>query len=346
MKKVLALAVLCSFVACKKTTTTQENTESNNIESELLTKAKTFFQPISSVEYEKLDDNKVALGKYLYFDTRLSGEGNISCNSCHNLETFGVDNKAFSPGDDGSLGGRNSPTVFHASLHKMQFWDGRAKDVEEQAGGPILNPVEHNIKSEKQLIDRIKKIEMYQKMFAEVYQGEADPITFENLTGAIGAFERTLNPESRFDKFLEGDDKALTAQEKKGLEEFISTGCITCHNGVALGGQMFQKFGVYGDYWELTKSKNIDAGLYDLSKKEGEKYMFKVPGLRNIQHTSPYFHDGSIVDLKEAVRIMGKLQSNKELTDEQVNDITAFLESLSCDIEDEVKKSPFEEKVG
>ena len=339
-KKVVLLAVLMSFVACKneKEKTTDVN---SNEKSELLSKASTYFKSLSTVEFEKLDPKKVELGKYLYFDTRLSGEGNISCNSCHDLNTFGVDNKRLSPGDDGSLGARNSPTVLHASLHSMQFWDGRAKDVEEQAGGPILNPVEHNIKNEKELEERIQKIDLYKDLFAQVYKDEKQPISFGNITNAIGAFERTLNPESRFDKFLDGDEKALTAQEQKGLETFMSVGCITCHNGVALGGQMFQKFGVYKNYWELTESEKIDNGLYDLTKEEVQKYLFKVPGLRNVTNTAPYFHDGSVSDLKRAIEIMGIVQNNITLDAQQLDDIAAFLGSLSSDLPESVKKSPF-----
>ncbi|MCS4237726.1 cytochrome c peroxidase [Myroides gitamensis] len=339
-KKVILFAVLSMFIGCKKDKSNAfEFVQKGN--SELFTQAQTFFQPISSVELPALDSTKVALGKHLYFDTRLSKEGNISCNSCHNLNTYGVDNLAFSPGDDGSLGGRNSPTVFHAALHSMQFWDGRAKDVEEQAGGPILNPVEHNIKDEKELEERLRKVDLYKEMFAAVYQTDRQPITFKNITNAIGAFERTLMPASRFDAYLEGDRDALTAQEQRGLEAFMTVGCTTCHSGVALGGQMFQKFGLYGDYWVETKSDKVDKGLADLSKKETENYFFKVPGLRNIAHTGPYFHDGSVQDLKEAVRIMASLQTNITLTQEQIEDITVFLGSLSSDIPEEVKKSPF-----
>lgn len=339
-KKVILFAVLSMIIGCKKDKSNAfEFVQKGN--SELFTQAQTFFQPISSVEVPALDSAKVALGKHLYFDTRLSKEGNISCNSCHNLNTYGVDNLAFSPGDDGSLGGRNSPTVFHAALHSMQFWDGRAKDVEEQAGGPILNPVEHNIKDEKELEERLRKVDLYKEMFAAVYQTDRQPITFKNITNAIGAFERTLMPASRFDAYLEGDRDALTAQEQKGLEAFMTVGCTTCHSGVALGGQMFQKFGLYGDYWVETKSDKVDKGLADLSKKETENYFFKVPGLRNIAHTGPYFHDGSVQDLKEAVRIMASLQTNITLTQEQIEDITVFLGSLSSDIPEEVKKSPF-----
>ncbi|MEC4116852.1 cytochrome c peroxidase [Myroides phaeus] len=204
-----------------------------------------------------------------------------------------------------------------------------------------MNPVEHNIKNEKELEERIQKIDLYKDLFAQVYKDEKQPISFGNITNAIGAFERTLNPESRFDKFLDGDEKALTAQEQKGLETFMSVGCITCHNGVALGGQMFQKFGVYKNYWELTESEKIDNGLYDLTKEEVQKYLFKVPGLRNVTNTAPYFHDGSVSDLKRAIEIMGIVQNNITLDAQQLDDIAAFLGSLSSDLPDSVKKSPF-----
>lgn len=308
--------------------------------SELLIQAQSFFQPISSLQWDSLDPAKVDLGKHLYFDTRLSATGNVSCNSCHDLTTYGVDNKSFSSGDDGSLGGRNSPTVFHAALHSMQFWDGRAIDVEEQAAGPILNPVEHNIESEDQLVERIRKIDLYQDLFSKSYPVE-NPISFENLVNAIGAFERTLLPSGKFDAFLEGNESALSTQEKKGLATFIKSGCVTCHNGVVLGGQMFQKFGVYKNYWELTESDPIDEGVYGITDNEAQKYFFKVPGLRNIVHTAPYFHDGSVETLMYAVQIMAELQSNLKLDEQQVEDIVAFLNSLSSDIPQSVKKSPF-----
>ncbi len=343
MRNLFIASLLLSFIifACKNQEGKSSQTEDHSA-TELMESANSFFQSISSLDIPQPDPSKVELGKFLYFDTRLSGDRNISCNSCHNLNTYGVDNERFSPGDDGSLGGRNSPTVIHAALHKMQFWDGRAKDVEEQAGGPILNPVEHNIKNKQQLVDRLKGVEMYQEMFAKAFADEEDPITFDNVTNAIGAFERTLMPESRFDKFLDGDVSQLTEAELRGLSSFISAGCITCHSGPVLGGQMLQKFGLFGDYWALTKSENVDEGLFDLSQKEEEKYFFKVPGLRNIEHTAPYFHDGSVDDLKEAVKIMAKLQRNIDLSEEELDDIVSFLNSLSSDLPEDVKKSPFE----
>ena len=337
MKKYLFILILPALIACQNK---QKETAKDGYE-DLYPIATTFFQPISSLDLEQPDADKVTLGKQLFFDTRLSGEGNISCNSCHNLKTYGVDNERFSPGDaPGTMGGRNSPTVFHAALHKMQFWDGRAADVEEQAGGPILNPLEHNIKDEKQLMDRLKKVDIYQEMFTKAY-GNENPFTFNNLTNAIGAFERTLMPESKFDKYLEGDQSVLSNQEKKGLKLFVDSGCITCHSGPALGGQMLQKFGLFHDYWKHTASEAVDFGLFDISERESEKYFFKVPGLRNIVHTAPYFHDGSVKDLDVAVKIMGKLQRNVDLSDDEVNDIVAFLGSLSSDIPDDVKQSPF-----
>lgn len=337
MKKLVMFTVLLAVVACKKGT--QEiSIESGAERSALFTRASNFFQSVSSLPYEDIPENKIELGKKLYFDTRLSKDGNISCNSCHNLETFGVDNLPLSPGDTKELGGRNSPTVFYSSLHHMQFWDGRAKDVEEQAGGPILNPVEHNIPSEAYLEDKLRKIDEYQKLFKTVFPGQDNPITFANITDAIGAFERMLNPPSRFDNYLDGDEDALTVQEKQGLEAFIDNGCITCHMGVALGGQMLQKFGLYDDYWIHTKSQNVDHGLYDLTKNEADKFMFKVPSLRNIEKTAPYFHDGSIESLTEAVSIMGKLQTNKEFTDKELTDIVVFLKTLTSDIDDKYKR--------
>lgn len=339
MKKYLIILILPAFMACGNK---QKEKSKDGEYEDLYPIATNFFQPISSLELETPDADKVNLGKHLFFDTRLSGEGNISCNSCHNLNTYGVDNERFSPGDaPGTVGGRNSPTVFHAALHKMQFWDGRAADVEEQAGGPILNPLEHNIKDEAQLVNRLKEVELYQDLFSKAY-GEDDPITFSNLTNAIGAFERTLMPESRFDAYLEGDQSALNDQEKKGLQAFIDSGCITCHSGPALGGQMLQKFGLFHDYWKHTASEDVDLGLFDISERESEKYFFKVPGLRNIVHTAPYFHDGSVEDLDDSVRIMGKLQRNVDLSDDEVKDIVAFLGSLSSDISEEMKQSPFD----
>jgi cytochrome c peroxidase len=293
--------------------------------------------PASSVG---LEDPKVNLGYHLYYDTRLSKKGTISCNSCHNLSTFGVDKEATSPGDDGIRGDRNSPTVINASMHFKQFWDGRAETIEEQAGMPVLNPVEMNIPDKAFLVSRLSDVDLYKDLFAKAYPGSANPINYDNIQNAIGAFERTLVTPSRFDDYLKGNKEALTLAEKKGMMSFITTGCTQCHTGPLLGGNIFQKFGVHEDYWKYTKSQKVDEGLFAISKNENEKYMFKVPSMRNIEHTGPYFHDGSVTSLEESVKIMAKVQLNYNISDAEVNNIVAFLKALSADVPESVKKAP------
>jgi len=288
----------------------------------------------------KKTQEKIELGHALYFDTRLSLTGNNSCNSCHNLATFGVDNLPTSQGDNGGFGTRNSPTVFNAAIHATQFWDGRAADVEEQAGGPILNPVEMAIPSEEFILERLKNIDLYNIMFAEAYPEEENPLTYGNIENAIGVFERELLTPSRFDEYLNGDKTALTKQEKQGMISFVLNGCTTCHNGPALGGNSLQKFGVYDEYVKHTKSEVVDYGLADLTGEESDLFMFKTPSLRNVVKTAPYFHDGSVSDLKEAIRIMGHIQLDKQLTATEIDNIAAFFESLTGDIPEEYKKVP------
>lgn len=361
MKRFLFIIALTSVISCKKENyDTVIKEEKSNIKTALMIEASDYFKPISSVANNDLPDNfqelnnpvnitsvkyentlnaKELLGQKLYFDKRLSKNGTISCNSCHNLDTYGVDNLPKSLGDTKEFGGRNSPSTLYAALHFKQFWDGRAKDVEEQAGMPILNPVEHSIPSESFLVNRLRGIDEYQKLFKNVYPSDAQPITYSNLTNAIGAFERKLLPESRFDRWLDGDDNALDETEKAGLKAFINKECITCHSGVAFGGQMMQKFGLYGDYWIHTKSEKKDTGLHEVTNNDSDKYIFKVPSLRNVEKTYPYFHDGSVSDLKTAVKIMGELQTTKKLSDKDVNNIVAFLKTLTADIDDKYKKS-------
>lgn len=354
MKKLVTLVTISILImSCSN-----KSNESQINELDLKKEAKDLFKSISSLPYEDLPENyqklnnpvtissidmsntmseKAALGKLLYFDKSLSKDRNISCNSCHNLDSYGVDNLPTSPGDEKKLGGRNSPSVLYASLHSAQFWDGRAKDVEEQAGMPILNPVEHNIPSQEFLVNRLKSMEKYQQLFKKVFPKDNNPISYQNLTNAIGAFERRLIPTSRFDKWLDGDSKQINEQEKKGLRKFIDNGCVACHNGIAIGGQSMQKFGVHDSYWKYTKSKKVDNGLSDITKNNDDQFKFKAPSLRNIEKTYPYFHDGSVNDLKEAVKIMSKVQNDTELSDEEIDDIVAFLKTLTADIDKKYK---------
>lgn len=314
------------------------NSSNKKKKENLSEKAARYFLPLPTEAVSKsnvLTSEKIALGKKLYFDKRLSKDGNISCNSCHNLDTYGVDNLTTSPGDEGKNGDRNSPTVLNAALHISQFWDGRAADVEEQAGGPILNPVEMNIPSKEFMVERLEGIPEYVSLFKKAFPNEK--ISYDNLQNAIGAFERKLMTPSKFDDYLNGDENALSSDEKEGLELFINTGCITCHTGQAIGGQMFQKFGLYGNYWELTGSASIDEGRFKETENEADKYFFKVPSLRNIEKTYPYFHDGSVTDLNQAVIIMAKLQNNKDLSEKEAGSIVTFLATLTGEVPEEFK---------
>ncbi len=345
MKKSIAILVLVAslVISCKNKKQDKEAEARVKALDEKIALNAQMFTQLGAADTSTLNptsDTKVKLGHILYFETKLSKVGNNSCNSCHNLSTFGVDNASFSKGDNGGLGGRNSPTVFNAALHGMQFWDGRAQTIEDQAGGPVLNPAEMAMASEDEVVKRLQSNDTYQKLFKEAFPNDANPVTFANMRMAIGAFERKLTTPSRFDAYLGGDKTILTEQEKRGWVTFVETGCTSCHSGALLGGTMFQKFGVFGDYWPVTKSAKVDNGRFDVTKNEADKYMFKVPSLRNVEKTWPYFHDGSVKDLNEAIKIMAKLQLNKDLTDDQVADITAFLKTLTADIPEEYKTAP------
>lgn len=341
MKKYLFIFTVLAllFSGCcgnqQKGDTSKQSQTIPQSEKNLLTKSQAFFKvlPGEAVNPENpVTDEKVKLGKILYFDSRLSMHETQSCNTCHNLSTYGVDHLPTSPGDNGIPGTRNSPTVLNAALKTAQFWDGREEDVEEQAGGPILNPAEMAIPNEQFLIDRLKKVKMYPELFAAAFPGEKNPITFANIRYAIGAFERTLLTPSRFDVYLNGDVNALNAQEKKGLKEFIDQGCIACHTGSVLGGTMLQKFPLFGKYSDYVHGEKVDFGKFEETKNEADKFMFFVPQLRNVQKTAPYFHNGSVAGLADAVKIMGKAQLNKDLTDVQINDIVAFLKTLTGNV--------------
>jgi cytochrome c peroxidase len=333
--KRLALAVgLIGVVA----TTSFSFSSGSGSDVALLKKAQQFFKPLPK-EMPAPPDNpttkeKVELGKKLYYDPRLSLSGVISCNTCHNLATYGVDNVPTSLGHKFLTGGRNAPTVLNAGFHIAQFWDGRAKTLEDQAKGPILAHVEMAMPNPEFVVLKLKTIPGYVEEFKKAFPNEKDPITYDNVAKAIAAFERTLVTPSRFDKFLKGDTKALTKKEKEGLRLFIDKGCAGCHNGVAVGGGMFTKFGIVKPY------PTADLGRYRVTKKEEDKFVFKVPSLRNIAMTYPYFHDGEVWDLRDAVRIMGETQLGIKLTDKEIDAIVAFLNSLTGDVPEEARTLP------
>jgi len=281
-------------------------------------------EPVSPIRpVQEVNLAMVELGKKLFFDPRLSKSGFISCNSCHNLSMGGSDNLPSSIGHKWQEGPINSPTVLNSSLNVAQFWDGRAADLQEQAGGPIENPMEM-ASSHTLALGVISSIPGYVREFRQVFGHET--ITIDEVTKAIAEFEKTLvTPNSRFDLWLLGDKNAITADEKAGYELFKSSGCIACHNGEALGGTSFQKMGVIEPY----QTDNPAEGRYAVTGRDADRFSFKVPTLRNVELTYPYFHDGAVWTLSEAVDIMGRLQLGKKFEEEENAQIVAFLKSLT-----------------
>jgi cytochrome c peroxidase len=270
---------------------------------------------------------KVALGRMLYFEKRLSKSQEISCNTCHPLDQYGAEAKSVSDGHKGQQGSRNAPTVFNAAAHVAQFWDGRAKTVEEQAKGPIMNPVEMAMPSEEDVIAVLQSIQEYRDAFKAAFPGERNPVTIDNMAKAIGAFERTLSTPSRWDRFLAGDTGALTNEEKAGFNKFAEVGCTACHSGPLVGAAMFQKMGIQKP-WPVTS----DPGRFAVTHEETDRMVFKVPSLRNVEKTGPYYHDGSVATLETAVKDMGEYQLGRSLKDEEVGEIVSWLKTLSGQI--------------
>lgn len=264
----------------------------------------------------------ISLGHLLFFEPRLSRGATISCNSCHDLGQFGVDHRTTSIGGNGQHGRRNAPTVYNAAEHLAQFWDGRARTVEEQATGPILNPMEMAATREG-VESALRGIPGYRDRFRRAFPDEAEPITLANVGRAIGAFERQLTTKSRWDAYLAGQADALSAREIQGLRVFLEVGCMGCHTGPQVGASMYQVAG-FVEPWPNQR----DLGRYELTKVSSDRMMFKVPTLKNITKTAPYFHDGSVADLSTAVRTMGRHQLGIDLSDVEVASIVAFFGAL------------------
>lgn len=281
--------------------------------------------PKNFFENEVLPSQQLlSLGEKLFNEKMLSADTEISCASCHTLETGGVDGKPFSDGHRGAKTGRNSPTVFNAAGHVAQFWDGRAADVETQALGPILAAGEMGMPDEDAVVSVLSSMPEYVSAFKAAFPTEKNPVTFKNVGIAIGAYERTLVTPSRWDSFLGGDQSALNDVEKQGFKDFTSSGCTACHSGQLIGGQTFMKLGLVNPW-----PNQSDLGRYGITKQESDKMVFKVPSLRNSALTAPYFHDASAKTLPEAVKMMAHHQLGKELTDQQADSITAWLSSTS-----------------
>lgn len=275
----------------------------------------------------KLDPKRVALGEKLFHDKRLSRDNSLSCASCHDLNQGGVDGRATSVGIGGAIGPINAPTVFNSSLNFRQFWDGRASSLEEQAAGPVHNPKEMG-SSWPEVLGKLSKDAELVAQFKDTYP---DGLQAKNIQDGISTFERSLlTPNSRFDKYLQGNKTALSDAELKGYGLFKKYGCVACHQGVAVGGNMFQTFGVMGDYFgNRGAATDADLGRYNVTKKEADKHSFKVPSLRNVALTAPYFHDGSAKTLNDAVAVMFKYQLGRTASQQDQDLIVKFLRTLT-----------------
>lgn len=280
---------------------------------------------------------KIELGKMLYHDPRLSSSGTVSCSSCHNVMAGGEDNRGGSVGVKGQVGGRSAPTVWNTAFNSVQFWDGRAPSLEAQAKGPVTNPIEMGMKSWDDVVARLKEIPGYRQGFAAAFGG-TDAINVDNAAKAIAAYERTLiTPNSPYDQYVNGKSAALTEPQLRGMKSFAEVGCISCHSGPAFNGPsqpqgtgFFMKFPTFPDAaLEAEYGFEKDQGRAEVTKNDADKHLYKVPTLRNVALTAPYFHNGKVMDLPTAVKVMGKVQLNKDLSEQQVQDIVAFLNALT-----------------
>ncbi|HEY3963724.1 MAG TPA: cytochrome c peroxidase [Planctomycetaceae bacterium] len=297
----------------------------------LLKEAQKNFEPLpkegGTREFPVTPD-RVSLGRMLFFEPRISVDGTGSCVRCHQPALYGADGLAKSQALHDKVLPRNAPTVLNSGLNFQTHWDGVFATVEEQAGKALLGPGFGNADNAA-VVARLKAIPGYADLFRKTFPGESDPVTVENWGKAVGAYERTLLTPSRFDEYLGGKSDALSADERRGLKTFIETGCIECHNGRGVGGSEFRKFGVVADYWKSTHSADVDKGRFNVTKDDADLYTFKVAGLRNVAMTPPYFHDGSVGTLPEAVRVMATVQLGKDLSEEDTNHIVKFLGSLT-----------------
>ena len=312
-------------------------------EEALLKQANNIFSPLPQVmtsEKNPITPEKVKLGKILFYETRISVDGTVSCARCHPIGLYAADGLRKSIGNNCKLNPRNAPTILNAAAQISAHWIGNRTDVEDQAKQSVIGPPSFGMPSYEAVENKLKEIRGYMDLFKKAFPADNNPITADNFSKSVGAFERTLVTPSAFDAFVKGDIAALTASQKRGLKAFIETGCMTCHSSPYFGGQMYQKFGIFEPYWKYTKSEPIDEGRYVVTKNEADKYVFKVPIHRNVAKTAPYFHDGSIDRLEDAVWIMGKIQLGKDLNKTQVEEVVTFLKCLTGKIPEDALKVP------
>ncbi len=291
-------------------------------------------------EQNPITPEKVKLGKMLFYEPRISVDGTVSCAKCHPIALYAADGLKKSIGNNYKENPRNDPTVFNAASQISEHWIGNRTSVEDQAKQAIIGPPAFGMPSYESAEKVLRAYKEYETLFKAAFPSDKEPVTIDNFAKAIGAFERTLITPAPLDAFLKGNKDTMTLQQKKGLGTFIDQGCAGCHSSPYVGGQMYQKFGIFEPYEKYTKSQKVDEGRYAVTKNESDKYVFKVPVLRNVAMTPPYFHDGSVDKLADAVWIMGKVQLGKDLTQEQVQDIAAFLHALTGEIPEDAKTIP------
>ena len=280
-------------------------------------------------ERNPISPAKVTLGKMLFYETRISIDGTVSCARCHPMSLYAADGLKLSIGNNCRRNPRNAPTVLNAAGQISQHWIGNRTDVEDQARQSVVGPPSFGMPTDKAVEGRLQEIPGYERLFRAAFPNDSAPVTVENFAKAVGAFERTLTTPAPFDDFIKGDVSAITARQKAGLGFFMGTGCVQCHYGKFFGGMEFRKFGIAEPYWRYTKSETIDSGRYAFTHADSDRFVFKVPSLRNVAMTPPYFHDGSIASLGDAIAIMSKVQLSKTLSSGNVETLLFFLRCLT-----------------
>jgi cytochrome c peroxidase len=312
-------------------------------DKELITRANQIFGPLPQTmpaEQNPITPAKVKLGKILFYELRISVDGTVSCAKCHPISLYAADGLKKAEGNHCKGNPRNSPTILNAASQISAHWIGNRTSVEDQAKQAVVGPPAFGMPSYESVEKILRGMKGYVALFQEAYPGEKEPVNMDNFAMAIGAFERTLMTPAPFDDFMKGNAGALTEQQKRGLKTFLDTGCMTCHFSPYLGGQMYQKFGILEPYGKYTKSEKIDEGRFVVTKNEADKFVFKVPVLRNVAMTPPYFHDGSVDKLERVIWIMAKIQLGKELSEQQTGDIAAFFTALTGKISEDAMTMP------
>ena len=302
---------------------------------ELLKQAQELFRPLPqdrAIIADPITKERVALGQMLFFDPRLTVDGNLSCANCHQPARYGTDGLATAIGVRNRPHPRNAPTILNSGLSPIIHWRGDRETLEDQVIKAVTSPITSGQPDEAAVIERLRQIPGYGDLFKAAFPDDPQPLTGQNIAAAISVYERSLTTPSAFDRYLAGDRDALSPKALSGLEAFINTGCAACHNGVHVGGTMYRKFGIVEDYWKATGSRVIDKGRADVTNNPDDLYVFRVASLRNVAMTAPYFHDGSVKTLPEAVKVMARIQIGATLSDAETGEIAAFLESLTGDL--------------